>query len=80
MILITRRYRLPAAHVLANPKLSKADNDRVFGKCSNPNGHGHNYEFEVTVSGPIDPRTGQIVENVWALPRPLTGTLPRAWT
>jgi len=62
MIQITRRYRLAAAHVLTNPKLSKADNDTVFGKCSNPNGHGHNYEFEVTVSGPIDPKTGRIVD------------------
>ena len=62
MIQITRRYRLAAAHVLANPKLSMVDNQSIFGKCSNPNGHGHNYEFEVTVSGPIDPKTGRIVD------------------
>ena len=61
MLELTRRYRLPAAHVLANPRLSEAENDEIFGKCANENGHGHNYEFEVTVSGPVDPKTGAIL-------------------
>ena len=61
MIELTRRYKLPAAHVLANPSLSEAENDEIFGKCANENGHGHNYEFEVTITGPVDPRTGQIL-------------------
>ena len=61
MIEVTRRYRLPAAHVLANPRLSDAENDEIFGKCANENGHGHNYEFEVTIAGPVDQRTGQIL-------------------
>ncbi|MFT5442455.1 MAG: 6-pyruvoyltetrahydropterin/6-carboxytetrahydropterin synthase [Myxococcota bacterium] len=58
---VTRRYKLPAAHVLANPQLSDAENDEIFGKCANENGHGHNYEFEVTVAGPVDAKTGQVV-------------------
>lgn len=61
MIEVTRRYRLPAAHILANPRLSDAENDEIFGKCANENGHGHNYEFEITIRGPVDPRTGQIL-------------------
>ena len=61
MLELTRRYRLPAAHVLANPRLSAAENDQIFGKCANESGHGHNYEFEVTVTGPIDPQTGYIL-------------------
>lgn len=61
MISVTRRFRLPAAHVLANSELSDAENRRIFGKCANPNGHGHNYEFELTVSGPLDDLTGQIL-------------------
>lgn len=61
MIALTRRYEIPAAHVLANPTLSDAENDEIFGKCANPNGHGHNYGLEITVTGPIDPQRGQIV-------------------
>jgi 6-pyruvoyltetrahydropterin/6-carboxytetrahydropterin synthase len=40
--------------------LSEAENKRVYGKCSNPYGHGHNYVLEVTVTGPVDPETGMI--------------------
>lgn len=61
VIELTRRYWLPAAHVLANPRLSDAENDAIFGKCANENGHGHNYGFEITVSGPVDERTGMIL-------------------
>ena len=61
MIAVTRRYEIPAAHVLANPKLSDTENDEIFGKCANPAGHGHNYGLEITVTGPVDPERGQIV-------------------
>jgi 6-pyruvoyltetrahydropterin/6-carboxytetrahydropterin synthase len=61
VIRLTRRYKMPAAHVLSNPKLSHQENDEIFGKCANPNGHGHNYEFEISVTGPIDETTGQII-------------------
>ncbi len=62
MIALTRRYRFPAAHVLAHPALSPEENDRLYGKCANPAGHGHNYGVEVTVTGPVDERTGRIVD------------------
>lgn len=62
MIELTRRYQFPAAHVLSQPDLSDAENDRIFGKCANPNGHGHNYGVEVSVEGPLDARSGQIVQ------------------
>jgi 6-pyruvoyltetrahydropterin/6-carboxytetrahydropterin synthase len=61
VIALTRRYRFPAAHVLRSPRLSDSDNERVYGKCANPAGHGHDYGLEITVSGAIDPRTGSIV-------------------
>ncbi len=62
MIALTRRYRFPAAHVLAHPALSAEENDRIYGKCANPAGHGHDYGVEVTVTGPVDERTGRIVD------------------
>ncbi len=55
-----RRYRFAAAHRLHSPHLSEAENNRVFGKCNNPHGHGHNYVLEVSFSGDIDPATGMI--------------------
>ena len=61
MIALTRRYRFPAAHVLRHPGLSDADNARIYGKCANPAGHGHDYAIEVTVAGEVDPASGQIV-------------------
>lgn len=57
---LTRRYRFAAAHRLHTPKLSEDENYRVYGKCSNPHGHGHNYVVEVTVTGPVNPATGMI--------------------
>lgn len=62
MIAVTRRYRFPAAHVLRSPALSDAENERVYGKCANPNGHGHDYGLEVTVTGAPDPETGRVVD------------------
>jgi len=58
---ITRRVSFAASHRLFNPSFDDAANDRVFGQCNNPNGHGHNYVLEVTVAGSIDPETGMVV-------------------
>jgi 6-pyruvoyltetrahydropterin/6-carboxytetrahydropterin synthase len=55
-----RRYRFSASHRLHTAHLSEEENYRVFGKCSNPHGHGHNYVVEVGVSGDVDPATGMI--------------------
>ena len=55
-----RRYRFAASHRLHTEKLSEEENVRVFGKCANPYGHGHNYLLEVSVSGEVDPATGMI--------------------
>jgi 6-pyruvoyltetrahydropterin/6-carboxytetrahydropterin synthase len=58
MVHLTRRYRFSAAHRLHTDALSAEENRRVYGKCDNPYGHGHNYVLEVTVAGEIDPATG----------------------
>lgn len=59
-VYLTRRYLFCASHRLHSAKLSEAENRRVYGKCSNPHGHGHNYTVEVTVAGPVDERTGMV--------------------
>lgn len=61
MICVTRRYRFPAAHVLYRRDFSPEQNQRVYGKCANPNGHGHNYGLEITVGGEVDPVSGAVV-------------------
>jgi 6-pyruvoyltetrahydropterin/6-carboxytetrahydropterin synthase len=61
MIFITRREHFNAAHRLFRPEYSDDQNLQVFGKCSNPNWHGHNYTLFVTVSGEVDPSTGFLV-------------------
>ncbi len=61
MILVTRRYRFPAAHVLRHPALSDAENRRLYGKCAHPAGHGHDYGLELTLGGALDPATGQLL-------------------
>src|SRR5271168_1278994 len=58
---LTRRYRFPASHRLHTPSMSEVENNKTFGKCNNPHGHGHNYALEVTVSGPVDPVTGMVI-------------------
>ncbi len=55
-----RRYRFSASHRLHTAHLSEEENSRIFGKCNNPYGHGHNYVVEVSVSGDVDPATGMI--------------------
>jgi 6-pyruvoyltetrahydropterin/6-carboxytetrahydropterin synthase len=62
VISLTRRYRFPAAHALRREDFSEEENLRVYGKCANPNGHGHDYAVEVTVAGPIDPASGRLVD------------------
>jgi len=61
MIYLTRRAEFSASHFYHNPGLSAEENRRLFGKCNNPHGHGHNYVLEVTVGGEIDPTTGMVV-------------------
>lgn len=60
-VYITRRERFNAAHKLWNPEWDEQQNYDMFGKCSNPNWHGHNYEMHVTVKGAPDPVTGFVV-------------------
>ena len=58
----TRRVHFSAAHRLYRPDWSDEQNAQVFGDCSNPNWHGHNYEVDVTVEGPVDPETGFVMD------------------
>ena len=62
MIYVTRREVFSAAHRLFNAHYSNEDNLKIFGKCSNPNGHGHNYTVEIVVAGEIDPQTGYVID------------------
>lgn len=62
VVIVTRRLVFNAAHRVYNPSYSDEENARVFGKCSNPNWHGHNYTLEVSVEGPIDPETGYVMD------------------
>ncbi len=62
MVDLTRRYRFSSAHRLHNDALSRAENARIYGKCNNPHGHGHNYTLEVTVTGPVDEATGMVYD------------------
>lgn len=57
----TRAYTFSASHRLHTDALSAEANRAAYGKCNNPHGHGHNYRVEVTVTGPIDPETGMVV-------------------
>jgi len=59
---VTIRTHFAAAHRLARPELSQAENEAIYGKCARPNGHGHNYLVDVTVRGQIDPRTGMVCD------------------
>jgi len=62
MIYVTRREVFSAAHRLYNKNYSSEENLRIFGKCCNPNGHGHNYTVEIVVAGEIDPQTGYLID------------------
>src|SRR5215813_8469725 len=62
MVYLTRKAEFAASHFYHNPAFSPEENARVFGKCNNPNGHGHNYTLEVTVKGAVDPKSGFVVD------------------
>jgi 6-pyruvoyltetrahydropterin/6-carboxytetrahydropterin synthase len=61
-VTVTRLLRFNAAHRVHNSALSDEENTRLFGKCNNPNFHGHNYTLEVSVSGEPDPVTGYVID------------------
>jgi 6-pyruvoyltetrahydropterin/6-carboxytetrahydropterin synthase len=58
---LTRRYGFAASHRLYRAAFSAKENARLYGKCANPHGHGHNYVLEVSVTGPVNKATGMIV-------------------
>jgi len=61
-VTVTRRLHFSAAHRVHNPALSDEENRRTFGKCNNPNWHGHNYILDVSVRGPLDETTGYVID------------------
>ena len=61
-VTITRRLMFNAAHRVHNPALSDEENNAIFGKCNNPNWHGHNYTLDVSVTGEVDERTGYVMD------------------
>ena len=61
-VTITRRLLFNAAHRVHNPALSAAENEALFGKCNNPNWHGHNYTLDVSVKGDVDEKTGYVID------------------
>ena len=61
-VAVTRKEHFNAAHRLHNPEWSDEQNLKVFGKCNNPNYHGHNYELEVTLTGEPDEQTGYVYD------------------
>jgi 6-pyruvoyltetrahydropterin/6-carboxytetrahydropterin synthase len=61
-VAVFRKEHFNAAHRLHNDAWDEATNDKVFGKCNNPNYHGHNYELEVKVTGETDAQTGYVID------------------
>jgi 6-pyruvoyltetrahydropterin/6-carboxytetrahydropterin synthase len=62
MVYVTRKAHFSASHRLYNPAWPDGKNSEVFGKCNNPNGHGHNYDIEVTVAGAPPADTGMVID------------------
>jgi 6-pyruvoyltetrahydropterin/6-carboxytetrahydropterin synthase len=62
MVYLTRKAEFSASHYYHNDAFSPEENRRIFGKCNNPNGHGHNYTLEVTVKGDVDKKSGFVVD------------------
>jgi 6-pyruvoyltetrahydropterin/6-carboxytetrahydropterin synthase len=62
VIRVTRRYQFSASHRLHSPALPDAENSRLYGKCNNPFGHGHNYVLDVSVCGPVEKHSGRAVD------------------
>ena len=63
-VYLTRKAEFSAAHHYHNPEFSAEENRRIFGKCNNLDGHGHNYTLELTVRGEVDPKTGFVINLV----------------
>jgi 6-pyruvoyltetrahydropterin/6-carboxytetrahydropterin synthase len=61
-VTVIRRLHFNAAHRVHNPALSEEENKRLFGKCNNPNWHGHNYILDVSITGEPDPKTGYVID------------------
>ena len=61
---LSRRYTFCASHRLHSPALTDAQNQEIYGKCNNPNGHGHNYTLELTVKGEVDAKSGFVINLV----------------
>jgi len=61
-VTVVRHVQFNAAHRVHNPSLSDEENKTLFGKCNNPNWHGHNYTLDVFVTGPVDERTGYVID------------------
>ncbi|KAL3865340.1 hypothetical protein ACJMK2_006938 [Sinanodonta woodiana] len=64
IVYISRTENFSTAHRLHSPGLSDEENKTLYGKCNNPNGHGHNYKVEVVLRGPVDPLTGMVINLV----------------
>ena len=62
IVTVCRKSHFNATHRLHNPSWDDARNERVFGKCNNPNYHGHNYNLVVKLTGPVDPETGYVMD------------------
>jgi 6-pyruvoyltetrahydropterin/6-carboxytetrahydropterin synthase len=62
MVVLTRKVHFSASHRYHNPALSDDENRRIFGKCNNPHGHGHNYLCEVSVRGETDAQSGMVID------------------
>lgn len=65
MVTVSRHAHFNAAHRLHNKEWDEKKNQKVFGKCSNPHYHGHNYELIVSVTGAVNPKTGFVVDLSW---------------
>lgn len=63
-VYLTRKCEFSASHYYHNPEFSPEENRRIFGKCNNLNGHGHNYTLELTVRGEVDPQSGFVINLV----------------
>jgi len=74
MTRVTRRYKFAASHRLHSSRFSEEENREMYGKCNNPYGHGHDYVLDVSVTGPVDAASGQVV-NIQVLDRLVAGQI-----
>jgi 6-pyruvoyltetrahydropterin/6-carboxytetrahydropterin synthase len=75
---VTRRYQFSASHRLHSASLGEEENRRLYGKCNNPFGHGHNYVLEVSARGPVDENTGRALDTAqldWLVGREILASL-----